>query len=112
MPYLTRLLIILILVLFQVTIIPINFAFVFLFTTVLFIDKFSLVPWLVILSLLTSLFGNLNIGITLIGFSIAVMALEIVRFVTPKNNLTKVSLILLAFPISNLSLLLLVGLLQ
>lgn len=112
MTYLARFLILLILVLFQVTIIPINFAFVFLFAAILFIDKFPLVPWLIILALLVSLFGNLNFGLTLIGFSVAVLVLEIVRFVTPKNNLTKFCLVLLAFPISNLSLLLLFNLLQ
>lgn len=112
MKYLARFLIILILILFQVTILPINFAFVFIFAVILFFDKFPLVPWLIILSLLISLFGNLNFGISLMGFSIAVLVLEIVRFVAPENNLTKVGLVLLAFPISNLSLLLIISLLQ
>lgn len=98
-------LIILILTLIQVTVFPINFALGFLIGQEIFTKKFQLIQWVLLLSLLVSLFGNLTLGIVIIAFCSTIMAILLIRIFLPENQFTKIALVILTLPLANISLL-------
>ncbi len=104
MNILAQFLVLVLLTLIQVTVLPINLGFAAVVAGVLFIEKFEFVPWLVVLSLLVSLFGNLNFGIVLVGFTLAIFLILILRKIIPENRITKILIVLISLPLATASL--------
>lgn len=99
-----RFLLLVLLILIQVTVMPVNFAFATLVATTLLVKDFEFAPWLVLIAFLVALFGNLNFGIVLIAFTASLLAILLAKKVIPENRLTKALVILLSLPLANISL--------
>ena len=94
------------LALIQTTLLPLNFALAALVFYDLFIEEISNWVWVLIVSVLVSIFGNFNLGIVIVAFTICFLIIDLTNKFLPNNRLTKILLILLTFPLSEVGLIL------
>lgn len=90
-------------VLLQVAVIPVNLGLTFLVALSLFAKNFSFLPWIILLSVLVALFSNLSVGIVLLAFATTFFGIKFGSDFLPDNNLIKVFLIIAAIPLSELT---------
>lgn len=88
------------LVLVQITILPLNLAFAFLVGVCLYFEETNFVLWLGFLSVLLSVLTGYNLGAILIGLTVAFGAIQFVSRLVPRNNLSRILLIILSVPMS------------
>lgn len=100
------------LVLFQVVIIPLNFAFAAIFGIRIFNEKASILVWLVILAITFSLFSNQNLGLVIAAFGSSFLVLEFLSTVLPRNNLVRWGLVLVSLLVCEFSFVVFVNLLK
>lgn len=105
MDYLTRILLYILLVLFQVTILPMNLAFALLVGESLLIKDYPAPLWLFLVSFLVSLFGNLNLGLVVLAFAFALLIISLTKRFIPNNRATKAVIIAGSLPLANIALL-------
>lgn len=91
------------LVLVQTVILPLNFAFALVWGLSLFNDKLPALTWIVVLSVIFSLFANLNLGLVILVLVASFVFLDFVSGLLPENNITKASLIGVSFLVCELA---------
>lgn len=97
---------ILLLTLFQVVVLPLNFAFALLVAYSVFLKKTSVYIWLIVLAVLFALFANLSLGIVLFAFATTFFLLKVGSEFLPDNNLIKFFIVVASVPLSEMFLLL------
>lgn len=97
--------ILILLILFQINIVPLNLAFLAVFAFFLFSRRDFSYWWIVIVAGLLSLFVNLNFGLVLIAFTLTFLVLDILSRLFPDNRLVKGILLMAALVLSDYSLL-------
>ncbi len=93
-------LILTLLTLFQVNVVPLNLAFVAICALFLFSHRDFSFWWLVVLGVLLSLFANLNLGLVVIGLTLAFLVVDLGSRLFPDNRLVKASLLVVALFLS------------
>ncbi|HEY4695251.1 MAG TPA: hypothetical protein VIH52_04815 [Candidatus Nanoarchaeia archaeon] len=99
----------LILVLVQTTLLPLNLSFAALVWYDLFVEKIAHWGWLLTVAALTSLLGNFNLGATVLALTFAFLLLELFSRFLPTNRITRGFLVILALPLAEAALLILGG---
>lgn len=109
MESISRFTLIILLVLLQVTVAPINIALAFLVIRSLLDSDFQVIPWVLLTAFLVSLFGNLNFGIVVIAFTLCFFVVFVARKLIPENKLAKIIIVISSIPLANVALLLVSG---
>lgn len=100
------------LVLIQVVVLPLNFAFAATFGIRIFNDKVSIFVWLIVLTIVFSLFSNQNLGLVMVAFGSSFLVLEFLATVLPRNNLVRWGLVLFSLVVCEFSFVVFVTLLK
>lgn len=86
--------ILVLLALFQINVLPLNLAFVFIAAFFLLSKRDFSFWWVLIAAVLVGLFANLNIGLVVLSFTATLMLTDILSRLFPDNRLIKGSLLL------------------